>query len=82
VQPSSLTARWSATASVSVAILAGAAEAQGYGDMMKGVVKDAAEQAAQFPAVIAAIARAADAELGAGAGFAAARPNETSRKRE
>jgi len=35
-----------------------------------------------FPAVIAAIARAADAELGAGAGLAAARPNETSRKRE
>jgi hypothetical protein len=35
-----------------------------------------------FPAVIAAIARAADAELGAGAGLAAARPNETSRQRE
>jgi len=35
-----------------------------------------------FPAVIAAIARAADAELGAGAGLAAARPNETSRMRE
>jgi len=35
-----------------------------------------------FPAVIVAIARAADAELGAGAGLAAARPNETSRKRD
>ena len=35
-----------------------------------------------FPAVIAVIARAADAELGAGAGLPAARPNETSRKRE
>ena len=35
-----------------------------------------------FPAVIAVIARAADAELGAGAGLAAARPGETSRKRE
>jgi hypothetical protein len=35
-----------------------------------------------FPAVIAAIARAADAELGPGAGLAAARPNETSRKRD
>ena len=35
-----------------------------------------------FPAVIDVIARAADAELGAGAGLAAARPNETSRKRE
>ena len=32
-----------------------------------------------FPAVIAAIARAADAELGAGAGLPAARPGETSR---
>lgn len=35
-----------------------------------------------FPAVIAAIARAADTELGAGAGLPAAHPNETSRKRE
>jgi hypothetical protein len=35
-----------------------------------------------FPAVIAAIARAAEAKLGAGAGLAVARPNETSRKRE
>jgi hypothetical protein len=35
-----------------------------------------------FPAVIEAIARAADAELGTGAGLPAARPNETSRKRE
>ena len=33
-----------------------------------------------FPAVIKAIARAADAELGAGAGVPAARANETSRK--
>jgi len=36
----------------------------------------------EFPAVIAAIARAADAELGAGAGLAVARPNESSRKVE
>ncbi len=35
-----------------------------------------------FPALIAAIARAADTELGAGAGLPAARPGETSRKRE
>lgn len=35
-----------------------------------------------FPAVIEAIARAADSELGAGAGLAVARPNETSRKQE
>jgi hypothetical protein len=35
-----------------------------------------------FPAVIAVIARAADAELGASAGLPAARPGETSRKRE
>jgi len=35
-----------------------------------------------FPAVIDVIARAADAEFGAGAGLAAARPNEASRKRE
>jgi hypothetical protein len=34
---------------------------------------------ADFPAIIAAIARAADAELGAGAGLAQARPGETSR---
>jgi len=33
-----------------------------------------------FPAIIATIIRAADAELGAGAGLPAARPNETSRK--
>src|SRR5215472_807186 len=32
-----------------------------------------------FPGVIAAIERAADAELGAGAGLPAARPNERSR---
>jgi len=36
----------------------------------------------EFPAVIAAIARAAEAELGAGAGLAVARPNESSRKVE
>ena len=35
-----------------------------------------------FPAVIAVIARAADAELGAGAALAVARPNETSRSQE
>jgi hypothetical protein len=35
-----------------------------------------------FPAVIEVIARAADTELGAGASLPAARPNETSRKRE
>jgi hypothetical protein len=35
-----------------------------------------------FPAVIATIARAAAAELGAGAGLPAARPNEISRMRE
>jgi hypothetical protein len=35
-----------------------------------------------FPAVIEVIARAADAELGPGAGLPAARPNETSRYRE
>jgi hypothetical protein len=35
-----------------------------------------------FPRVIAAIERAADAELGPGAGLPAARPNETSRYRE
>jgi hypothetical protein len=35
-----------------------------------------------FPEVIATIARAADAELGAGAGLPAARPNETSRRPE
>ena len=35
-----------------------------------------------FPAVIAVIAHAADAELGPGAGTPAARPNETSRYRE
>ena len=35
-----------------------------------------------FPRVIEAIARAADAELGAGAGLPAARPNEVSRARQ
>jgi hypothetical protein len=35
-----------------------------------------------FPAIVAVIARAADVDLGAGAGLPAARPNETSRKRE
>jgi|GEM_PF-1832210 len=35
-----------------------------------------------FPSLIATIARAADAELGPGAGLPAARRDETSRKRE
>ena len=35
-----------------------------------------------FPAVVDVIARAADAELGTGANFPAARPHETSRYRE
>jgi hypothetical protein len=35
-----------------------------------------------FPAVIATIARVADAELGAGAGFPSARPDETARMRQ
>ena len=34
-----------------------------------------------FPSVIATIARAADAELGPGAGLPAARPGESSRRR-
>ena len=37
---------------------------------------------ADFPAIIAAIARAADAELGAGAGLPQARPGENSRPRQ
>ena len=37
---------------------------------------------ADFPAIIAAIARAADAELGAGAGLPQARPGEKSRPRQ